>query len=129
MNFYCFAYFNYWDIGIDSTFNAGYSWISAGDNYDPGNPPTVTITSLASYGSGVEFRAEVSSTGVINNLELINSGNGYARNINDYKSNGTISTQGGDYGSTGDTYFSNVLPGEVFISNVYYGTGLVTDLD
>ena len=124
-----FAYFNYWDIGTDSTFNAGYSWISAGDNYDPGNPPTVTITSLASYGSGVEFRAEVSSTGVINNLELINSGNGYARNINDYKSNGTISTQGGDYGSTGDTYFSNVLPGEVLISNVYYGTGLVTDLD
>ncbi len=124
-----FAYFNYWDIGTDSTFNAGYSWISAGDNYDPGNPPTVTITSLASYGSGVEFRAEVSSTGVINNLELINSGNGYARNINDYKSNGTISTQGGDYGSTGDTYFDNVLPGEVLISNVYYGTGLVTDLD
>lgn len=124
-----FAYFNYWDIGTDSTFNAGYSWISAGDNYDPGNPPTVTITSLASYGSGVEFRAEVSSTGVINNLELINSGNGYARNINDYKSNGTISTQGGDYGSTGDTYFDNVLPGEILISNVYYGTGLVTDLD
>ena len=124
-----FAYFNYWDIGTDSTFNAGYSWISAGDNYDPGNPPTVTITSLASYGSGVEFRAEVNSTGVINNLELINSGNGYARNINDYKSNGTISTQGGDYGSTGDTYFDNVLPGEVLISNVYYGTGLVTDLD
>ncbi|MCD4833468.1 MAG: hypothetical protein K8R31_06705, partial [Bacteroidales bacterium] len=31
-----FAYFNYWDIGTDSTFNAGYSWISAGDNYDPG---------------------------------------------------------------------------------------------
>jgi hypothetical protein len=116
-------------MNIDSTLNTGsYNWISQGNNYNPGNPPTVTITSLAGYGSGAEFRAEVLSTGVINNLELIQSGEGYARNINDFKSSGTTGNFSGDYGTYTSSYFYNVLPGATYTVNAYYGTGYVTDL-
>jgi hypothetical protein len=113
----------------DSTLNTGtYNWISQGNNYDPANPPTVTITTLAGYGSGAEFRAEVLSTGVINNLELIQAGNGYTRNINDFRSNGTASNYTGDYSSYSSSYFSNVLPGDSYTVNAYYGTGQVIEL-
>lgn len=113
----------------DSTLDAGdYTWISQGNNYDPGNPPTVTITALAGYGSGAEFRAEVLSTGVINNLELIKTGHGYARNLNDFRSSGTTGNYFGDYGNYTTSHFNNVLPGATYTVNAYYGTGQITEL-
>jgi hypothetical protein len=123
------AYFIPSWMNSDSTLDAGdYSWISQGNNYESGNPPTVTITSLAGYGSGAEFRAEVLSTGVINNLELINTGEGYARNINDFRNSGTTGNYSGDYSSYSNSNLYNVLPGDLYIVNAYYGTGQVTDL-
>jgi hypothetical protein len=123
------AYFIPSWMNSDSTLDAGdYSWISQGNNYEPGNPPTVTITSLAGYGSGAEFRAEVLSTGVINNLELINTGQGYARNINDFRNSGTTGNYSGDYSSYSNSNLYNVLPGDSYTVNAYYGTGQVTDL-
>ncbi|HAF31310.1 MAG TPA: hypothetical protein DCG75_19910 [Bacteroidales bacterium] len=116
------------NLGTDSTLNTSYSWISTGNNYDPGNPPLVTITSLAGYGTGAEFRAEVNSSGVLSNLELINSGKGYARNINDFMSSGTTSNHSGDYGSYSTSTFYNVIPGSTYTVNAYYGTGQITDL-
>ncbi len=123
------AYFIPSWMNSDGTLDAGdYSWISQGNNYEPSNPPTVTITSLAGYGSGAEFRAEVLSTGVINNLELINTGQGYERNINDFKSSGTTGNYSGDYSSYSNSNLYNVLPGDSYTVNAYYGTGYVTDL-
>ncbi|NOQ28459.1 MAG: hypothetical protein GQ564_24105 [Bacteroidales bacterium] len=123
------AYFIPSWMNSDSTLDAGdYSWISQGNNYEPSNPPTVTITSLAGYGSGAEFRAEVLSTGVINNLELINTGQGYARNINDFRNSGTTGNYSGDYSSYSNSNLYNVLPGDSYTVNAYYGTGQVTDL-
>ncbi|MDA3780125.1 MAG: hypothetical protein PF487_07925 [Bacteroidales bacterium] len=123
------AYFIPSWMNSDSTLAAGdYSWISQGNNYEPNNPPTVTITSLAGYGSGAEFRAEVLSTGVINNLELINTGQGYARNINDYKSTGTTNNQS-ENGNVSENSFSDVIPGNTYKANAYYGTGQITDLE
>jgi len=124
------AYFIPSWMNSDSTLDAGdYSWISQGNNYEPGNPPSVTITSLAGYGSGAEFRAEVLSTGVINNLELINTGQGYARNINDFRSSGTTGNYSGDYSSYSNSNLYNVLPGDSYTVNAYYGTGQVTELE
>lgn len=123
------AYFIPSWMNSDSTLDASdYSWISQGNNYEPSNPPNVTITSLAGYGSGAEFRAEVLSTGVINNLELINTGQGYARNINDFRNSGTTGNYSGDYSSYSNSYLYNVLPGDSYTVNAYYGTGQVTDL-
>ncbi|PLX16967.1 MAG: hypothetical protein C0597_07545 [Marinilabiliales bacterium] len=122
------AYFIPSWMNSDSTLDAGdYSWISQGNNYEPNNPPTVTITSLAGYGSGAEFRAEVLSTGVINNLELINTGQGYARNINDFRSSGTTGNYSGDYSSYSNSNLYNVLPGDSYTVNAYYGTGQVIE--
>ncbi|MBI9054439.1 MAG: hypothetical protein JEY96_11520 [Bacteroidales bacterium] len=124
------AYFIPSWMNSDSTLDAGdYSWISQGNNYEPSNPPTVTITSLAGYGSGAEFRAEVLSTGVINNLELINTGQGYARNINDFRNSGTTGNYSGDYSSYSNSNLYNVLPGDSYTVNAYYGTGQVTELE
>jgi len=122
------AYFIPSWMNSDSTLDAGdYSWVSQGNNYEPGNPPTVTITSLAGYGSGAEFRAEVLSTGVINNLELINTGHGYARNINDFKSSGTTGNYSGDYSSYSNSNLYNVLPGDSYTVKTYYRTGQVIE--
>jgi hypothetical protein len=104
------------------------NWVSTGSNYSPSNPPTVTITTLAGYGSGADFRAEVNSSGVISNIESINSGVEYERNINDFKNSGTTSSHSGDYSSYSDSYMHNVIPRDIYTVNAYYGTGQVTDL-
>lgn len=124
------AYFNSSWMSSDSTLNTSdISWISTGNNYNPAIPPTVTITTLLGFGADAEFRAEVSANGNINNLELIHKGNGYVRNINDYQNTGTTSTSWGEDTDMGTTYFYSVLPGKTLISNIYYGTGAVTELE
>jgi len=67
------------------------------------------------------------STVVINNLELINTGHGYARNINDFKSSGTTCNYSGDYSSYSNSNLYNVLPGDSYTVNAYYGTGQVIE--
>lgn len=124
------AYFIPSWMSSDSTLNTfDISWISYGNNYNPAIPPTVTITSLAGYGSGAEFRAEVSANGSINNLVRIHEGSGYVRNINDYKSTGTTGQENGEGINTGATSFYHVLPGQTVKSDIYYGTGVVTELE
>ena len=123
------AYFLPGDINTDSTFYDSNSWISTGNNYNPAIPPTINITTLAGYGSGAEFRAEVSADGSINNLELIRKGTGYVRNINDYNSEGTTWDVGGESSNLGTTYFYDVLPGNTIVKDIYYGTGYVTELE
>lgn len=116
-------------INTDGTLDTeSYSWISKGNNYDPANPPKVTVTSIAGYGSGAEFKAEVLSTGVINKLNLIQPGDGYVRNINDFRNYGTVTSYSGDYAKYTTSYFYNALPGATYTVNAYYGTGYVTNL-
>lgn len=126
------AYFDYGDINsTDSSLIDSNNWGSYGNNYNSAVPPSVTITSLAGYGSGAEFRAEVNSDGTLNNLELIHKGNGYVKNVNDYKKTGTTSTQWGEGCSlNGSNYtFYNAMPGKTFKKDVYFGTGVVTELE
>jgi len=120
------AYLGPWTYGSDSTLTDNESWLSTGENYDPANPPVVTIIALAGYGSNAEFYAEVSSSGVISNLELVNAGSGYVSNINDFENDGSTG-QNGDDGYISEDYFNNVLPGDILISNAYYGTGEVIE--
>lgn len=120
------AYLGSWTIGSDSTLSDNESWISNGENYDPANPPAVTISALAGYGANAEFYAEVSSSGSLTNIELVNAGSGYVSNINDFENDGS-GGQSGEYGYITETYFGNILPGDVLISNAYYGTGDVIE--
>lgn len=120
------AYLGSWTIGSDSTLSDNESWISKGENYDPANPPAVTISALAGYGANAEFYAEVSSSGSLTNIELVNAGSGYVSNINDFENDGS-GGQSGEYGYISETYFGNILPGDVLISNAYYGTGDVIE--
>jgi hypothetical protein len=122
-----FAYFTTGDITSDSLLTDSESWLSTGANYDPSNPPAVTITALAGYGTNGEFVAEITTAGKLNTIELVNAGSGYVKNINDFENDGDLGHSGDD-GYITDDYFNNVLPGDVLISNAYYGTGMVTEL-
>ena len=124
-----FAYFTTGDISSsDSTITGAENWGSTGMNYDPANPPAVTITALAGYGANAQYIAEVNSNGTLNDIEQLNAGSGYVRNINDFENDGSLD-QGGEDGYVNDSYFNNVLPGDVLVSNAYYGTGMITEID
>jgi hypothetical protein len=120
------AYFTASDFASDSTILDSESWLTTGANYDPANPPAVTINALAGYGSNAEFVAEVNTSGNLDNLQLVNAGRGYVSNINDFENDGS-GGQSGEYGYITEDYFGNILPGDVLISNAYYGTGDVIE--
>ena len=106
---------NQWDINSSDSTITDFYMEQNGQGYDPANPPQVNINSLAGYGSGAEFYVEVNSDGTIynGNIEIVDGGNGYVPNVNDYNNR---------YPQwTGDV--SNVGPGESRIANFYYGTG------
>lgn len=102
-----------------------------GSGYDPANPPEITVTSLAGYGSGAELKAEVGTNGSIDNINVINAGEGYVWNVNDYDGDGYDRSNPGEYISISwdndawyrDEPIENVSPGDVETRNVYYGTG------
>ena len=87
-----------------------------GAGYDPANPPQVTVTSLAGYGSGAELSAEVNSNGEIDAIHLKDGGEGYVWNVNDPENEDDF------YGQSW-ILWHEFEAGEVYIRNFDYGTG------
>lgn len=102
---------------------------SSGNAYNPLSPPTVTIRDLrGAGGSGAAFLADMSASGFINSIIIMNSGSGYSRTGN---ANFPTSAQqfqidtDNNNGTTEYPYTVIVMqPGHNRIMNAYYGTGI-----
>ncbi len=104
----------------------------AGSNYDPVNPPVVTIYSLSGFGSGATAVAEVNTAGSVSAIEMTNLGSGYVRNANDFADNNvTWDTEEQPSPNLGgsDLYLNDLAPGKTVYQNAHYGTGTPTDMD
>jgi hypothetical protein len=95
---------------------------SGGLGYSQGNPPEVTLNTLAGYGKEAVAKAIVSSTGRVSDIIITNPGKGYVRNVNDYRKNGCV-TNTYDNPSCPNTYYGGIKPGDIIVQDVYYGTG------
>lgn len=118
--------FNSYDVSANDSTITDWYFEQNGAGYDPANPPAVTLTSLAGYGSGAEFVVEVDNDGTFeeNDMVMKDGGQGYVRNVNDFRGTGYTSTHGGDnYSLPNGSYISNVGPGDVQVRSIYYGTG------
>ncbi len=115
----------------DSTLNDNFSNNIQGDGYDFENPPAVTVTALAGYGSGAVVKAEVDANGAVSDLIVMVKGSGYTQDINDYDGDGNFNEEedaemyGFSTWSTGYGRHDNVKPGMTYVGNVFYGTGMV----
>jgi hypothetical protein len=114
----------------DSTFTDNFSYNTRGDGYDFENPPSVTITALAGYGSGAIVKAEVDVNGQVTDLIVMAIGSGYTQDINDYDGDGNYNEEedadmsGFSTWSTGYGRHDNVKPGMTYVGDVFYGTGM-----
>lgn len=106
----------------------------AGEGYDFANPPVVTVTALAGYGTGAEFKAIVDVNGNLDNngdLIVMKEGSGYVRDVNDWDDDGNGSEEayaeykGFDNYSNSDNWgrHYNVKPGNTYSGDLFYGTG------
>ena len=103
-----------------------------GSNYDPTDPPEVTINSLSGFGSGATAVAEVNSQGVVSAVEMTNLGSGYVQNVNDFTGDGVTwdyEEQPSPYLGGSSLFIYNVIPGNMYFQNAHYGTGTPTDMD
>ncbi|MFW5754833.1 MAG: hypothetical protein ACOCV9_08520, partial [Marinilabiliaceae bacterium] len=95
-----------------------------GLGYDPENPPSVTVSSLAGYGSGAEISVEVNASGQISEVNIVDGGEGYVINVNDYNGDGMSSPSATGYSHNSSLDLWDVGPGDVIVRNPYYGTGI-----
>ncbi len=114
----------------DSTLSDNFSNNTQGDGYDYENPPAVTVTALAGYGSGAVVKSEVNSSGAVTDLIVMVKGSGYTQDINDYDGDGNYNEEedaemyGFSTWSTGYGRHDNVKRGMTYVGNVFYGTGM-----
>lgn len=114
----------------DSTLSDNFSNNTQGDGYDFENPPAVTVTALAGYGSGAVVKSEVDANGAVTDLIVMVKGLGYTQDINDYDGDGNFYEEedaemyGFSTWSTGYGRHDNVKPGMTYVGNVFYGTGM-----
>jgi hypothetical protein len=107
----------------------GYNAEAKGYGYDPASPPTVTINTVAGFGSGAAFDIELETNGELDTCDYINKGLGYVVNVNDFDGDGTTGddeedpsfSYGGNY--DGFRYVYDALPGSSYIRSAHYGTG------
>ncbi|MFA8433774.1 MAG: hypothetical protein ACEPOZ_04580 [Marinifilaceae bacterium] len=95
---------------------AGYFNLIRGNGYDPLNPPVVTVTTLAGKGSGAVLEAKVNAAGQVENIEIVERGEGYTTNVN-------VRHQ---YSNGGLSRFE-LHQGQVVVNDIFYGTGRVMD--
>lgn len=106
---------------VDSTLNT-ITINNTGLGYDPANPPVVTITALAGYGSGAVAKATVNISTSLSGIQLTNTGRKFVQNVNDFRKSGTtIPTF--DNPSNPNTNYSGIKAGDITVQDVYYGTG------
>lgn len=98
-----------------------YDW---GSGFNPTAPPLITLTTLAGYGSGAVVKTTVDpGNGSISSYFIISGGKGYVRNVNDFRKSGSTSNSDYDNPSYPTTYYNPVRQGDIFVQDVYYGTG------
>ena len=105
---------------------------NVGSNYDPTDPPEVTINNLPGFGTGATAVAEVGTNRSVNAIEMTNMGSGYVQNVNDFAGDGvTWDTQEDPSPSLGggNLIINDVSPGNKYFQDVHYGTGTPTDMD
>ena len=120
------------NISANDSIVSSISIVNNGSNYDPTDPPEVTINSLSGFGSGATAVAEVNSQGVVSAVEMTNLGSGYVQNANDFTENGVTSDyaeQPSPYLGGSSLFIYNVIPGNMYFQNAHYGTGTPTDMD
>lgn len=108
-------------INTDSTLNS-INIIDAGLGYNQTNPPAITLTSLAGYGTGAVVKATVTTAGSLSGTYVTNPGSKYVRNVNDYKKAGVTGATY-DNPSYPNTDYYGVKSGDIIVQDVYYGTG------
>ena len=104
----------------------------AGSNYDPTDPPEVTINNLPGFGTGATAVAEVGTNRSVSAIEMTNMGSGYVQNANDFTGNGvTWDTEEQPSPNLGGSnlMINNVIPGNTYFQDAHYGTGTPTDMD
>jgi len=113
---------NYNDINSNDSTLTEITVLDGGSGYDPLNPPVVTLNVLAGYGSGAVVKAEVNANGALSFVEIIDEGEGYVQNVNDFRGNGSTGNTS-DSPSYPDSWIYNITSGKIYIRDVYYGTG------
>ena len=108
-------------INADSTLGS-ISIYSGGSGYNPDAPPSVTLTTLAGYGSNAVAKVTVNTSGAVSAIYITNPGTKYVQNVNDFRKLGYIST-GYDGPSFPTQSYYAIKPGDLIVQDVYYGTG------
>jgi hypothetical protein len=120
--------FDYGDINNMGEITS-YNTEASGYGYDPSNPPTLTVNTVAGYGSGAVIDIELNTNGEFSGVDYINRGTGYVDNVNDFDGDGTTGDDEEDpsfsYGGyyDGFRYVYDALPGSSYIRSAHYGTG------
>ncbi len=112
----------------DSTILSVSLYDDGGKGYVATSPPAVTVTTLAGYGYGAVIETEVNHAGDLEGFIVMNPGQEYVNNVNDYDGDGlngtaSYSFRGGRsyYPETRAIY--DAKPGSIYRIDLYYGTG------
>lgn len=121
--------FDYADISSSTGQITSYNNKASGYGYDPANPPTLTVNTVAGYGEGAIIDIDLNTDGSLSGIDFINQGKGYVRNVNDFRGTGVTSdsyeSPSFSYNSyyDGFRYIYNIDPGSKYIRSAHYGTG------
>ncbi|HEX2921445.1 MAG TPA: hypothetical protein VHO50_09810 [Bacteroidales bacterium] len=95
---------------------------NAGSGYNRATPPVITLTTIGGYGSGAVAKATVDSDGSLSSIYITNPGKGYVRNVNDWRKQ-DYTGNASDSPTDPSTTLYGVRAGEIYVQDVYYGTG------
>ncbi len=100
-----------------------------GQGYVATSPPAITVTTLAGYGSGAIIKGEINHSGNLESYVIMNPGQGYINNVNDYDGDGLDETASHSFMGAGNNYYPetrsiyDAKPGSIYRIDLYYGTG------
>ncbi len=112
---------------------AGYNKENGGFGYNRAAPPIVTLHTVAGYGSGAVLDIDLDFEGKLSEVDYVNRGTGYVKNVNDFKNDDITSdsqenpsfSSNTDYNAFRTLY--DIKPGETIIRSAHYGTGTPVD--
>ncbi len=112
----------------DSTILSVSLYDDGGKGYVATSPPAVTVTTLSGYGSGAVIETEVNHAGDLEGFIVMNPGQEYVNNVNDYDGDGLNGTASYSFRG-GRSYYPesraiyDAKPGSIYRIDLYYGTG------